>query len=203
MKELIKFESCRNLADIDRDGKMTMQEFTVAVHLIQNKLKGFELPTTLPNSLKMTSMPSTFQASQKSNAMPSGGSFGLSGGASVSNGFNAGSGAMTLPKQSGIAWSGIGQGGTTSNTGFGSSFGSSSFNTGTGFNSSTTSVGILNGSNSRENAALSSNSMSGNFQTAGNYGTISSSNRLKYNQMFKAADLQKSGLLRGNCSLNS
>ena len=204
------FKSPRNLADIDRDGKMTMQEFTVAMHLIQNKLKGFEVPASLPNSLKMTSMPSSFAAPQKTNTMSGvGGSLGHSGGSSISNGFS--SGAVTLPKQSGISWSGMGQTGAAPSAGaggFGTSFTSgtggamsslpSSFNTGagTGFSSSAN-VGILNGSNSRENVQRA-NSLSGNYPpTAGNYGTISSSSQLKYNQMFKAHDQQKTGFLTG------
>ena len=171
---------------------MTVQEFTVAVHLIQNKLKGFELPTTLPNSLKMTSM----QGSQTSNT---GSGFGLSGGSSVSNGFSVASSTMTSSMQSGNSWSGMGMASNPGSTGFGASFGSSSFKggLGTGFNSSATSIGIRNGSSSRESVSLPSTAMSGNFQTTGSYGTISSSNRLKYNQMFKANDQQKSGFLTG------
>lgn len=92
---------CRSLSDLDHDGKMTMQEFTVAMHLIQNKLKGIEVPTVLPNTLKMTSMPSNNQAGKMGSP-----SFGQKG---VSNGFTNLSGSMTLPKSSGISWSGVNQ----------------------------------------------------------------------------------------------
>lgn len=97
-----------NLADMDRDGKMTMQEFTIAVHLIQSKLKGVELPTSLPNSLKMTSMPSTFQVGQQKTKPST--DWGQSPNQPISNGFSK-VGIMTLPHKqtSGISWSGIKQ----------------------------------------------------------------------------------------------
>ncbi|CAL1275959.1 unnamed protein product [Larinioides sclopetarius] len=41
------------LADRDSDGKMDASEFAVAMHLIEMKLKGFELPKTLPPSMAM------------------------------------------------------------------------------------------------------------------------------------------------------
>ena len=37
---------------------MTLQEFTIAMHLIQSKLKGVEIPKTLPNNLRMSTDPS-------------------------------------------------------------------------------------------------------------------------------------------------
>ena len=45
----------RQLSDIDNDGKMTLQEFTIAVHLIQAKCRGVEVPKVLPYSLKSSS----------------------------------------------------------------------------------------------------------------------------------------------------
>ncbi|GIY06586.1 intersectin-1 [Caerostris darwini] len=39
------------LADRDADGKMDCGEFTVAMHLIEMKLKGFDIPKTLPPSM--------------------------------------------------------------------------------------------------------------------------------------------------------
>ncbi|XP_028409524.1 intersectin-1-like isoform X2 [Dendronephthya gigantea] len=44
-----------NLSDLDKDGQMTQQEFSIAMHLIQCKLKGINLPTSLPLSLKTSS----------------------------------------------------------------------------------------------------------------------------------------------------
>lgn len=41
-----------NLADQDKDGHMTLEEFSVAMFLISAKLKGKELPAVLPQSLK-------------------------------------------------------------------------------------------------------------------------------------------------------
>lgn len=40
-----------SLADMDADGKINRHEFAVALHLIQLRLKGVELPATLPPSL--------------------------------------------------------------------------------------------------------------------------------------------------------
>lgn len=45
------------LADINKDGKMDKKEFSIAMHLIQKKLHGFTLPTTLPDSLKADPAP--------------------------------------------------------------------------------------------------------------------------------------------------
>ena len=42
-----------SLADVDSDGKMDINEFSIALHLIYLKLRGIELPATLPQSLKV------------------------------------------------------------------------------------------------------------------------------------------------------
>lgn len=42
------------LADRDADGKMDCSEFAVAMHLIEMKLKGFEIPKTLPPSMAVS-----------------------------------------------------------------------------------------------------------------------------------------------------
>lgn len=42
---------CRDLADIRKEGKLNKDEFAVAMYLINKKLGGIEVPTTLPNSL--------------------------------------------------------------------------------------------------------------------------------------------------------
>ncbi len=42
-----------SLADVDSDGRMDINEFSIALHLISLKLKGIELPQTLPQSLKV------------------------------------------------------------------------------------------------------------------------------------------------------
>lgn len=41
----------RDLADINNDGRLTRDGFAVAMHLIQKKLAGQEIPDTLPPSL--------------------------------------------------------------------------------------------------------------------------------------------------------
>ncbi|XP_076372509.1 dynamin associated protein 160 isoform X6 [Tachypleus tridentatus] len=45
------------LADMNADGKIDQHEFAVAMHLIQLKLKGYELPKTLPPSLRNPTIP--------------------------------------------------------------------------------------------------------------------------------------------------
>lgn len=42
-----------SLADVDADGRMDINEFSIALHLIALKLKGVEVPRTLPQSLKI------------------------------------------------------------------------------------------------------------------------------------------------------
>eukprot|EP01132_Coremiostelium_polycephalum_P002776 gene2776-3450_t len=39
------------LSDIDRDGKLDLDEFCLAMHLINTKIKGFAVPDQLPNTL--------------------------------------------------------------------------------------------------------------------------------------------------------
>jgi epidermal growth factor receptor substrate 15 len=46
----------RDLADLNNDGRLTRDGFAVAFHLIQGKLSGEEIPTTLPASLIPPSM---------------------------------------------------------------------------------------------------------------------------------------------------
>jgi epidermal growth factor receptor substrate 15 len=89
----------RNLSDLDKDGQMTQQEFNIAMHLIQCKLKGINLPTSLPLSLKTSSR----------------GNAGASLLNPVENGFNTQSASQTtgwsstvssgLPSQSATGWS--------------------------------------------------------------------------------------------------
>ena len=42
-----------SLSDVDSDGKMDINEFSIALHLISLRLKGVDLPQTLPQSLKV------------------------------------------------------------------------------------------------------------------------------------------------------
>lgn len=52
---MIAFSS-RGLADVNGDGQMDINEFSIACKLITNKLKGLELPKVLPPSM-MPAMP--------------------------------------------------------------------------------------------------------------------------------------------------
>lgn len=75
----------RSLADINADGKMDKKEFSIAMHLIQKKLHGFDLPRTLPPSMKQDPTPGGFgsfgpvgsapQMSMAPAAMAGGGTF--------------------------------------------------------------------------------------------------------------------------------
>ena len=47
---------CRDLADINNDGRLTRDGFAVAMHLIQGKLAGKEIPASLPQTLIPPSM---------------------------------------------------------------------------------------------------------------------------------------------------
>lgn len=48
--------SARDLSDINNDGRLTRDGFAVAMHLIQGKLSGKEIPTVLPPTLVPPSM---------------------------------------------------------------------------------------------------------------------------------------------------
>jgi hypothetical protein len=53
----------RDLADLNIDGRITRDGFAVAFHLIQGKLSGKEIPSTLPASLMPPSMRAVTAAS--------------------------------------------------------------------------------------------------------------------------------------------
>ena len=53
----------RDLADLNNDGRLTRDGFAVAFHLIQGKLSGKEIPSTLPASLMPPSMRAVTAAS--------------------------------------------------------------------------------------------------------------------------------------------
>lgn len=43
----------RGLADTDADGRMDINEFSIACKLISMKLRGFEIPKTLPPCMQL------------------------------------------------------------------------------------------------------------------------------------------------------
>lgn len=51
--------SCRNLADMDSDGKMDRLEFSIAMKLIKLTLQGRNLPATLPMIMKQSPVSSS------------------------------------------------------------------------------------------------------------------------------------------------
>lgn len=62
--------SCRNLADMEGDGKMDRQEFSIAMKLIKLKLQGRNLPSGLPTTMKQPPV------SKSASTMPSSARFG-------------------------------------------------------------------------------------------------------------------------------
>lgn len=50
-KKIILQPSCRNLADVDKDGKLKAEEFILAMHLVDVAKSGQPLPLTLPTEL--------------------------------------------------------------------------------------------------------------------------------------------------------
>jgi epidermal growth factor receptor substrate 15 len=56
LKAVISRSSHRDLADLNDDGRLTRDGFAVACHLIQGKIAGKDIPTTLPTSLMPPSM---------------------------------------------------------------------------------------------------------------------------------------------------
>ncbi|RWS14578.1 intersectin-2-like isoform X13 [Dinothrombium tinctorium] len=76
------------LADVDADGRMDVNEFCIALHLIALKLKGIDPPNTLPQSLRVLVEPPRFDA------------FGLSSTASVPL---STMGMSTIPSMPGVA----------------------------------------------------------------------------------------------------
>ena len=47
----------RKLADVSRNNKLDIAEFAVAMHLIQSRLKGTDIPLKLPETLTPTYLP--------------------------------------------------------------------------------------------------------------------------------------------------
>lgn len=60
----------RDLADMNNDGRLTRDGFAVAMHLIQSKLAGKDIPTTLPPSLIPPSLRSKVSAQPPQPAVP-------------------------------------------------------------------------------------------------------------------------------------
>lgn len=44
----------RELSDIDKDGRLTSDEFSIALHLLEKAKKGMPIPTTLPPELTLS-----------------------------------------------------------------------------------------------------------------------------------------------------
>ena len=49
------FLPLRDLSDVDKDGRLSVDEFAIAMHLIDKAKKGLTLPSTLPSELTLTS----------------------------------------------------------------------------------------------------------------------------------------------------
>ena len=62
------FTTCRKLADVDRDGKLSEEEFCIAMKMVLVRRKGYDIPSTVPDPLLPSKPPvapllphSTFQ----------------------------------------------------------------------------------------------------------------------------------------------
>lgn len=99
------FPPFRNLSDLDKDGQMTQQEFSIAMHLIQCKLKGTNLPTSLPLSLKTSSRGNIAASLLNPSLNPS-----------LENGFNTNSPGQNSMQTTG--WSSNFTGGPTQSVGW-------------------------------------------------------------------------------------
>ena len=227
---------------------MTLQEFTIAMHLIQSKLKGVEIPKTLPNNLRMSTDPSYqgFPSSglnqPNTSTMP-----GMGGNPLMMNG-NVGMtsmmGHVQVPNmmgppmmtsapnmgfQSGPGGFGGGilpmnQGNFTNNPGFmqQSLIPTSNYTNQRAALTQPTSMSVfsanvpggINVKPAPKNSAFDSLSMdslqgfanipssnlvnrTGSVKSSYNIANISAPNRMKYTQMFKAADNTQSGYLQG------
>ncbi|GAM19970.1 hypothetical protein SAMD00019534_031450, partial [Acytostelium subglobosum LB1] len=62
------------LADIDRDGKLDVDEFCLAMHLVNTKIDGIELPESLPSSLIPHSKRGGFQMATEMKSLKKSGS---------------------------------------------------------------------------------------------------------------------------------
>lgn len=227
---------------------MTLQEFTIAMHLIQSKLKGVEIPKTLPNNLRMSTDPSYqgFPSSglnqPNTSTMP-----GMGGSPMMMNGsvgMTSMMGHVQVPNmmgppmmtaapnmgfQSGPVGFGGGippmnQGNFTNNPSFmqQSLIPTSNYTNQRAAPTQPTSMSVflanvpggINVKPAPKNSAFDSLSMdslqgfanipssnlvnrSGSVKSSYSIANISAPNRMKYTQMFKAADNTQSGYLQG------
>ena len=65
----ISFFFFRGLADVNGDGQMDINEFSLACKMITMKLKGFEVPKTLPPALSMSMAPVQPQQAMPPNSL--------------------------------------------------------------------------------------------------------------------------------------
>ena len=69
----------RGLADMNGDGKMDINEFSVACKLINLRLKGMEMPKSLPPQLLQSGNSAAMGMMQPPNSLALGGGMGMSG----------------------------------------------------------------------------------------------------------------------------
>eukprot|EP00795_Rhopilema_esculentum_P017568 gene17568-9199_t len=91
---------------MDNDGKMTLQEFTIAVHLIQAKCRGIEIPKVLPYSLKSSSVENQSVFGSSGNT-PGTKMVGPASNGSVGMSMGLQSGGLLMPMQMGMSSSGM------------------------------------------------------------------------------------------------
>ena len=229
----------RNLADFDKDGQMTQQEFSIAMHLIQCKLKGINLPTSLPMSLKTSSRGNVAASllnppiengfnnspSSQNTIQSTGWSSTIASGPAQSTGWSVGLASSLppplLPVNSQMQTSsapGMGRPPSSSSTNFGPTFGMPTSN-GLGISSVSMAAPMPVVNPVMSSVPMAVSSMTGVSQPLRQHpvartpsfsgmppqtlssdvslGPISANSRLKYNQLFKANDYEKTGFLTG------
>lgn len=164
-----------NLADLNHDGKMDKKEFSIAMQLIKNKLKGFNIPPTLPDSMKIDPDPmiGTFGPSTMAPVVPLSGIQSAAGGMASIGGL-AGI-APVRPMGMPMAIPGMVPG----TMGYGGSLGSSPV----------ASVGPLIGNSPQRPASALAKP---NIDWSMSQGT-----KLKFSQMFNNLDKQRVGSITG------
>ncbi|XP_014673825.1 PREDICTED: intersectin-1-like [Priapulus caudatus] len=179
----------RDLADMNKDGKMDWREFSIAMHLIKRKLQGYDIPSSLPASLKQDPAVAVAAPPMSGYAtLPAAG--GIGGMAAMSSmtmpghmGAPASAASMTMPGHMGAPASAFPA------HGFGGGFGG-----GAAFSAPASGMvpqmGLLAG-------PAASGSPSRSRSASGADWSIPHAARLHYSQLFANQDKQRSGFVPG------
>ena len=70
LRDALVLHCVRDLSDMNNDGRLTRDGFAVAMHLIQGKMTGIDIPTTIPASLIPPSMRGTVTTTPPQPSVP-------------------------------------------------------------------------------------------------------------------------------------